>query len=598
MRISLRAALFFSLLFFIALGVSASSSLGVIDPNGSGNYKAEILNDPGYASPTINFGKFTTQSASNITVSSSELRGFAWGELTGWIVMNCADTSSGCSGTNGNFKVANNGSGLLSGYAWGENTGWVNFGPFTSGAAQVKITSSGLFGGSVGTAGYAWSENFGWIIFDCGNANTCVETDWRQGGGNSSGSGGGGGGDGNPPPTPPPTPPPSPPVIPPETPLPPPDTVPPAPPIEPEPPIPGGDSGPGAPGGGGGGGSPPNREGFRLPTLPKDIPGIVTKQFERATKVVVETLAIVATVLDTPVGQATVAVTASAGMLAFFLQTLFSNGWRFFLSLFGFYRKRRNWGTVYDSVTKQPLDPAYVVVYDKFGREVVTQITDLDGRFGFLLPPGEYTVKANKTHYAFPSTVLAGKTSDGIYNDLYFGEPITIANKEQVVIKNIPMDAQAFDWNEAEKRRRNLFYFTRSNAFSKISIIVFSIGFAISFLALVLAPSVGHLVVFGVYVLIYLIKTFFIPPVTSSFVLEKSTRKPVPFALVRIYGANSRSELMKKVTSLTGGFYCLIANGTYFLTVERRNPDGTYTLAHTSSVFTVKKGVIAAEIEI
>ena len=50
---------------------------------------------------------FHLKNIKNITISNTELRGFAWGDGVGWIVMNCADTTSGCSGTNGNFKVTN-----------------------------------------------------------------------------------------------------------------------------------------------------------------------------------------------------------------------------------------------------------------------------------------------------------------------------------------------------------------------------------------------------------------------------------------------------------------------------------------------------------
>ena len=101
-----RALLIVVLTLSAAVSVHASATLGTIDPRNVGNWKALFENAGLSSAPTLNFGKFTTQSAYNITVSNTELRGFAWGEGTGWIVTNCADTTSGCSGTNGNFKVA------------------------------------------------------------------------------------------------------------------------------------------------------------------------------------------------------------------------------------------------------------------------------------------------------------------------------------------------------------------------------------------------------------------------------------------------------------------------------------------------------------
>ncbi|MEK7123571.1 MAG: carboxypeptidase-like regulatory domain-containing protein, partial [Patescibacteria group bacterium] len=94
---------------------------------------------------------------------------------------------------------------------------------------------------------------------------------------------------------------------------------------------------------------------------------------------------------------------------------------------FGRTKKRRTkpWGVVYDAVTKQPLDPAYVQILDAAGQEVATRITDLEGRFGFFLPPGQYTMFANKTNYAFPSKSVRG-SYDALYENIYHGEPLTV----------------------------------------------------------------------------------------------------------------------------------------------------------------------------
>ena len=108
-----------------------------------------------------------------MTVSDVALTGYAWGENTGWISLNCSNTNS-CGTVN--YKVANDGNGNLSGYAWSENTGWINFGVFTN---SVVINSSGEF------TGYAWGENIGWISLNCSNTNSCgtvdykVKTGWR-----------------------------------------------------------------------------------------------------------------------------------------------------------------------------------------------------------------------------------------------------------------------------------------------------------------------------------------------------------------------------------------------------------------------------------
>ncbi|MBI2048812.1 MAG: carboxypeptidase regulatory-like domain-containing protein, partial [Parcubacteria group bacterium] len=106
-------------------------------------------------------------------------------------------------------------------------------------------------------------------------------------------------------------------------------------------------------------------------------------------------------------------------------------------SFFGRGRKRKPWGTVYDSVTKRPLDPAYVSVRER-GREIATAITDIDGRYSLFLPAGTYEIVVNKTHYKFPSTILAGKDHDELYDHLYHGGPV-VAGGAEITALNIPL---------------------------------------------------------------------------------------------------------------------------------------------------------------
>jgi len=163
-------------LFVLGLIIGSFNVYATTDGTIDATYHGALLctNDSCTTTSRINFGKFTNVPSANVTVSDSELKGYIWGEGFGWVVLNCFNTASGCSSTNGNFKVANDGQGHLSGYAWGENTGWINFGPFlNSSATPVSINSAGQFGG------WAWAENNGWIKFDCSVSDACVVTDWR-----------------------------------------------------------------------------------------------------------------------------------------------------------------------------------------------------------------------------------------------------------------------------------------------------------------------------------------------------------------------------------------------------------------------------------
>ncbi len=138
----------------------------------------------------IDFG--STQG--NVYITDSALTGYAWSAEYGWISLNCSNDSS-CSTVD--YKVSNDGNGILSGYAWSETFGWIDFKPTNGG---VTIDSSGVF------SGRAWGDQIGWITFNCSSDSSCgivdykVSTDWRpsssrtstvttQSGGSSSSSG-------------------------------------------------------------------------------------------------------------------------------------------------------------------------------------------------------------------------------------------------------------------------------------------------------------------------------------------------------------------------------------------------------------------------
>jgi hypothetical protein len=272
--------------------------------------------------------------------------------------------------------------------------------------------------------------------------------------------------------------------------------------------------------------------------------------------------------------------------------------WSLLLAFLGL--RKKPWGVVYDSVTKQPLDPVYVILKDAAGNEAGTSITDLDGRYGFLAKAGTYTLSAGKTNYGFPSTQLAGKTRDEVYQDLYFGEPITVTKDGEVIAKNIPMDPLKFDWNEYAKRDQKLmtFYTKRTKLFAEITRWVFYIGFIISTVAVLSNSSAYNIGIFTLYIVIALLRRFGLKTQSFGGIVEKATGFAVPFAIVRIYSAATNVEIAHKIADKTGRYYGLISNGTYYVTIEKKNPDGTYTKMLTTQPFVVTNGIISQVFEI
>jgi sugar lactone lactonase YvrE len=272
--------------------------------------------------------------------------------------------------------------------------------------------------------------------------------------------------------------------------------------------------------------------------------------------------------------------------------------WQLLLGVLGFKKKVRHWGVVYDSVTKQPLDPAYVSLFDADGKEVSTAITDLEGRYGFLVTPGFYRIEAHKTNYIFPSKKLATQSRDQIYAELYFGDYFEIKAEGEVVAKNIPLDQENFDWNEYVKHERKLTkqHLLRAKVVNVFSGILFYVGFLFALFALIMDANTFTIVVFCLYILLFLLRQFVIKKPSYGAVSDKG--EPIPYGVVKIYSKKLGTLLSTKVLDKYGRYYALAPKGTYYAVVDQKNEDQSYTSLHTTDAFDATKGVINKKFKI
>lgn len=627
---SIRKSLFVALIFLIVPNMSiASSTAGAIDS--TYKYAKGLNSNVG----SINFGL----ASGGVVVRDTTLTGYAWGENVGWI--NLAPTNGG---------VTNNSEGVLGGYAWGEYAGWINFAPTNGG---VVINSSGDFTGYAWSQNYGWIIFNCATNSSCGTDNFKVSTDWRpvsvRNTTTTTTTGGTGGAGTLVSPTPPTEPTPLPSESSPVTPSvsePAPASTP-APSLtstsEPAPTTPttpvdttslgGGDgsiSGGAISTGGGGSAVPTTLEVLSLNEI-KDISlatfvfpqvaetvGEIVRNVVEGTKVVGEytkvakekTKKVVVDVVETPAGLAitnvittlgvvgggAVVVTSAVGGATFSLPVLALYGirlWGFLLILLGLRKRVQPWGVVYDSITKQPLDPAYVVLQDLQGKEVATSITDLDGRFGFLVTPGVYRILANKTNYRSPSEKLLRKNKDALYEELYFGEVLTIGEGD-VITKNIPMDPEAFDWNEFAKRDKKLmkFYSRRALLVAKISNAFFYLGGVVAISLYYFHPDKYNIVLLVLYVAILFFHVIGFRAKPYGRIMDANNGMPLSFAVVRVFQEGGERELFHRIADEYGRYYCLLPKGRYYITIEKKQGDDEYKKVFTSGIIDAKNGII------
>lgn len=267
-----------------------------------------------------------------------------------------------------------------------------------------------------------------------------------------------------------------------------------------------------------------------------------------------------------------------------------------------FYRRRRPWGIVYDSETKEPIDPAYVTVYNADTNAIIdTKITDINGRYGFLLPVGNYKMVAQKTHYVFPSQKLMNKQSDDVYNDLYFGDvfSVTGTGDDNAVILNMPMDRTETDWNQEEKQRMGIWnFFTRNTKlWAKISFTLFVLGFAFSVYALIVYPTIWNIIVFSLYLAFTLMQIVGFGPVAIGTITDR-LGNPIPHAVVRVWNAHLGTQIAQRVANEKGQYYLLVSKGDYYVTVDSKNASGGFDRVFTSETMKVTGGVINKDFKI
>lgn len=143
----------------------------------------------------------------------------------------------------------------------------------------------------------------------------------------------------------------------------------------------------------------------------------------------------------------------------------------------GLRHDRMFWGIVYDSVSKQPLDPAIVKLVDaKSGKVFQSSVTDIAGRYNFLAYPGKFIILVKKSNYSFPSKIVKGG-EDGLYSNLYFGEFFELFGDSEVIPFNIPMDPVKLDWNQTAKNKVVNFHPWTNYLISRLTRIFFWFGF-------------------------------------------------------------------------------------------------------------------------
>ena len=269
---------------------------------------------------------------------------------------------------------------------------------------------------------------------------------------------------------------------------------------------------------------------------------------------------------------------------------LFGRSYQSFLALFAGKKKKKPWGTVYDSETKAPLDPAYVQLLRKDGSVAAEAVTDLDGRYGFVVPEDAYTMRVQKTNYAFPSK--KNSAGLGLYEPKYFGAEFT---QDGSIAYDIPLDPVTFDWNQYEKLRTNqtAFYNKFDPFFARLLDIVFGIGFVFMVWQLLAAFSILTLILTSIYTAMLVRRLLAGKPPLFGFVTRNG--KPLPHAVIKVKQNNV--VVRQKVADEYGRYSILVPPGSYVIEVGMQSHNERY-IGLSEHVVKAKKGIVNENVRI
>lgn len=240
-----------------------------------------------------------------------------------------------------------------------------------------------------------------------------------------------------------------------------------------------------------------------------------------------------------------------------------------------FRRRRKKWGVVYNSLSKQPVDLAIVRLYQQENSRLVqSRVTDKVGRYNFIAAPGRYYITVTKPNYDFPTQILKDKKEDIKYLDLYHGEIIEVKEDRSVITLNIPLDPKQ-DFKPAFKVVFQ--YYLR-----KVQYTISFSAVPLAALSMVISPGALTFSLFGFHCLLYVLFRrlgYQKPPKSWGIIYDKGTKKAIGRAITRIYDKQYNKLLETRVTDPKGRYAFLVDNNIYYLTAEKsgyrpeRSPD-------------------------
>jgi len=193
-----------------------------------------------------------------------------------------------------------------------------------------------------------------------------------------------------------------------------------------------------------------------------------------------------------------------------------------------------------------------------------TGVTDREGRYLFIVDPGEYYLTVTHPQIAFPSEILRGKPEDVSYTHLYTGGTIRVTEENTTINPNIPLDP---DVKKKTNSQILIKHYLRKlqNGFSLVG----PIG---SLISMLINPTPLFIILFFVHLILYtLFSRLARPPQPKSWglVFEQKTGKTIPRTVIRLFDQTYHKLLETQVSNNKGRYAFLVGPNTYQLNAQK-----------------------------
>ena len=262
-------------------------------------------------------------------------------------------------------------------------------------------------------------------------------------------------------------------------------------------------------------------------------------------------------------------------------------------------KKRRQWGLVYNSLTKQPIGLAVVRLYQLLStgekKLINTKVTGADGRYFFLVQSGQqYQLEVQIADFSFPSKCNIKQISNKEQHPLYLNQTIEFTSLQQPLINyDIPLDPvgdkiylamtarpiktkinklsiwQSLSNQQRQQENKLVFRAFRKN---QLATSVAYLGPLLSLLCLFISPSIFTLILVIIHLFFLLIfRHLARRPIPHSWgeVYRQTDKQHLGKAIIRLFDKQYGKLLLTYVTQKDGRYGFLTGNDRYVLTCER-----------------------------